>query len=41
MRENTSPEDEKEAADQVKNVAIKETYSEAMKVAKKETVPEF
>jgi len=28
MRENSSPDDEKEAAEQVKNVAQKETYSE-------------
>ena len=38
MRENTTPEDTKEAAEQVKSVAQKETYSEKVK---KETVPEF
>jgi len=37
MRENTTPEDDKEAAEQVKSVAQKETYS----VKKAETVPEF
>jgi hypothetical protein len=39
MRENNSPEDDKEAADQVKNIANKETYSEF--AAKKIPVPEF
>jgi hypothetical protein len=36
MRENHTPEDDKEAAEQVKDVAKKETYS-----VKKETVPDF
>lgn len=39
MRENTSSEDEKEEADQVKKIANKETYSEF--AAKKNPVPEF
>lgn len=39
MRENSSPEDEKEAAEQVKSVAQKETYTD--KIHKKEAVPEF
>jgi hypothetical protein len=40
MRENNSADDEKEAAEQVKKVASKETYSDTAK-GKKETVPEF
>tara|TARA_B110000285_G_C14772451_1_gene444626 strand:+ start:307 stop:471 length:165 start_codon:yes stop_codon:yes gene_type:complete len=40
MRENHSPEDDKEAAEQVKSVAQKETYSEFSK-SKKDKVPTF